>query len=113
MHKRKAILILITVWAFVWFCTAVLAGFLIHGNFISKKTEEKYLRNIHLYKPISERQIYVFSDTLGYIAKVSLAALNPFYKYYLEDTGLIKRGSELEKKVDSVLNSQNHKNPYE
>ena len=74
-----------------------------HGGYISSETEQKYLRNISKFYPISKRHCTTGlsgGDTLSFAAKVLPVDL--FNKWYIYKVGLVRRDSELSKKFDSI-----------
>jgi hypothetical protein len=97
--------IIATILFFIWVLMVSIE--LIQGDwFISQKTEEKYLRNISRYTPISKSQVFIYDgrDTLSYIAKAPFGFVNPFAKWYIgHDVGLIKRNSKLSKALDKMV----------
>ena len=77
-----------------------------HGGYISSETEQKYLRNIGKFYPISDRQCTTGlygRDTLSFTAKV--IPLDLFNKWYISKVGLVRRDSELSKKFDSIAST--------
>lgn len=79
-----------------------------HGGYISSETEQKYLRNISKFYPISKRQCTAGlsnGDTLSFAAKVFPVDL--FSKWYISDVGLVSPYSELSKKFDSIAATYN------
>lgn len=99
--------------AFVIGCiVAFTVGFVIvvelnmYGGFVSKSTEQKYLRNIEKFYPIGEDQVsihYRYRDSLTFMAR------NRFGHWYISKVGLIKNRSLLAHKLDSICKYYNSK----
>jgi len=70
--------------------------------YVQRSTEQKYLRNLHRYRPIAEDHFHVgMNDSLGYIVKVSFA-WSPFHEWRIEKTGAIRPNSQLSQALDSM-----------
>jgi uncharacterized protein YneF (UPF0154 family) len=105
----KAIAIALLIVAVTLLGTVHLVTFTMDGGHISKKTEEKYLRNLHRY---SERGLPKYryltakngGDSLADIDYNTFYILLPTTKYNIEGVGLIRRGTRLHHLVDSIFN---------
>jgi hypothetical protein len=77
-----------------------------YGRYVSYKTEEKYLRNIHRYEKI-DGLLFIYSDTLATFAKTAFNAVDPFSKWYLltNDKARVRPDSKLSKSLDSLWNT--------
>jgi hypothetical protein len=76
------------------------------GGFISSKTEQKYLRNLHRYEVhdygISLKYDFLQPDTLSWFTKQPFCYIDPISKWKIRDAGAIPRWSLLSKKLDSI-----------
>lgn len=88
--------------------------------YISKQTEEKYIRNISNYEcyNCSSKDTYItpisHNDSLSWITKIVSYEINPFKKWKIDEVGAVRRGSELHRLLDSIENiNKNTKNKYE
>lgn len=111
------VIIIVVVWA-----TLLLADFICFSGAISKNSEAKYLRNIHYFYPARNNAVYCRfgqeGDSLSFFATTPSNKFNPFFKWYINNVGLIPRWSKLSEKLDSmqrayVKQNQSKKNPLE
>lgn len=88
--------------------------------YISKQTEEKYIRNISNYEYYKSGSNYMHinpisgGDSLAWISQVINYEIDPFRKWKIDEVGAVRRGSELHRLLDSIENTiEKVKNKYE
>lgn len=101
----KSFLIALSIVFLFFYCGIFLFGHFFVGGYITKETEQKYIRNLSKYKwdePIMYRS-YIHDDSLACFAFMPLQFIDPFHKWYIMDNvGAVRPGSELSKKLDSI-----------
>lgn len=113
--NRIVLALLVWLGCIVFLVAAINISEIADEGFISKQTEEKYIRNIGRFtiEGGGDRWLYVRSDTLTSIFENHSAPINLFSKYSIHRVGMIRRGSRLHHLVDSVItNSPDPNNKY-
>ncbi len=102
---RKALQIISSLLIGVVIVFTVVSGgtYVVFGGYISKSTEQKYLRNLDKFYLFDKNHFSVrhgHGDTLAFISDV--AHHTPFHKWYIAEVGTIRPSSLLSKKLDSI-----------
>ena len=98
----------------VWLIIHVFIVLMVHAflcGYISDSTEQKYIRNIDKYKFDGKFiKPSAGGDSLTYINLTPANEIDLFHKWYImDDVGLVRPGSTLSKKLDSIYNSSKNK----
>jgi len=104
MEARKVIIPLLIVCLGI-LCMIWLISYAKYDGYVSKETEEKYLRNLDKYEMIDYDQTYIsltYSDTLSYMAHTAFHSVTPFQKWYIAEVGMIRTNSELHRRLNEM-----------
>jgi hypothetical protein len=109
MNKAVTIISSLLIGGVIIFCIVGGGTYVVFGGYISKSTEQKYLRNLDKFYLISKDHFSVHGhgDTLAFISDVPHHT--PFHKWYISEVGTIRPSSLLSKKLDTLSKTWKNK----